>query len=539
MILLSYMKKVIVIVVIVSIVSIFVYQNYFKKTELDFTLVKVVKGEVVQEISETGQVKKGEEVNLGFKLAGVLENIYVEVAEEVKEGEILAKLENSQLRIKLEEAEANLDLAQAQFNKLLAGATQEEIQITQTAVDNARISFESAKQNLQDIKVQGEENLKAAYDDALNALDDSHLKITNALNKTDLIQTTYFTSNDQEKIIVRENKDKIENALNKVKSYLDTAKNTQGYEDIDLAISEMKEALDSVFNALKIIRDTCEETGYKNLVSSTDKTSLDNHQGYINTALTNITNFQQTISLTKLTNSSNINTYQASIDSAQGELTAAENELAKITADPRKEDVDLYQAQVRQARAQVQLLGKQIEDTILKSPVEGQVVKINKRVGELVQTAIQDAVINLLPASPFKIEVDIYEEDIVDVKVDNPVEITLVAFSDDILKGRVISIDPAEKLIGGIVYYEVTIDFEETRDGIKPGMTADIIIESDKKENVLVIPKRAVKKMDGKKIVQVFKDGEVKEREIEIGLEGNEYIEVISGLQEGEEVVID
>ncbi|GAI56771.1 unnamed protein product, partial [marine sediment metagenome] len=131
------------------------------------------------------------------------------------------------------------------------------------------------------------------------------------------------------------------------------------------------------------------------------------------------------------------------------------------------------------------------------------------------------------------------EEDIVDVKVGNPVEITLAAFSDEILKGRVISIDPAEKLIDGVVYYGVTIDLEETKEGIKPGMTADIIIESDKKENVLVIPKGTVKKMDGKKIVQVFKDGEVKEREIEIGLEGNEYIEVISGLQEGEEVVID
>ncbi|XOB40511.1 MAG: efflux RND transporter periplasmic adaptor subunit [Candidatus Nealsonbacteria bacterium] len=533
------MKKVIVIVVIVSIVSIFVYQNYFKKTELDFTLVKVVKGEVVQEISETGQVKKGEEVNLGFKLAGVLENIYVEVAEEVKEGEILAKLENSQLRIKLEEAEANLDLAQAQFNKLLAGATQEEIQITQTAVDNARISFESAKQNLQDIKVQGEENLKAAYDDALNALDDSHLKITNALNNVDLIQTTYFTSNDQEKIIVRENKDKIENALNKVKSYLDTAKNTQGYEDIDLAISEMKEALDSVFNALKIIRDTCEETGYKNLVSSTDKTSLDNHQGYINTALTNITNSQQTISSTKLTNSSNINTYQASIDSAQGKLTAAENELTKITADPRKEDVDLYQAQVRQARAQFQLLGKQIEDTILKSPVEGQVVKINKRVGELVQAAIQDPVIILLPASPFKIEVDIYEEDVARMDIGNPVDITLVAFPDETLTGKVISIDPVEKMIEGVVYYEVSISFDNVPKDVKPGMTADLVITTEKKENVLTVAKKAIKTKNGKTIVQVLENNIITEREIKIGLKGtNDLIEVISGLKEGEQVIL-
>ncbi|XOA42960.1 MAG: efflux RND transporter periplasmic adaptor subunit [Candidatus Nealsonbacteria bacterium] len=532
-------KKIIGALVIISIFSIFVYQTYFKKEKLDFTLAEVIKGDVLQEVLETGQVKKEEKINLSFKSAGIIEETYVEVGEEVKERDILAKLENTQLKIQLQEAEANLELNQAQLNKLLRGASSEEIQITQTSVDNAKISLATAKQKLEDIKEQGEENLEAAYEDALNVLNDSYLKISNIFNTADLIQRTYFINTDQQGFRVRENKDRIENALNRIKPYLDTAKATQKYEDIDITLSKMKGDLEIVSDALKIIRDTCEDQAYKNTVSSTHKSSLDTDRGYINTALTNVVNSQQTISSTKTTNVININTYQGKIDLDEGELKAAEDNLAKIIAPPRQEDIDLYQAQTKQAAAKIQLLEKQIEDTILRTPVDGQVVKVNKSIGEIVQSTLQDAVIILLPSSPFKIEVDIYEEDIVDIKVDNPVEITLVAFSDDILKGRVISIDPAEKLIGGIVYYEVTIDFEETKEGIKPGMTADIIIESDKKENVLVIPKRAVKKMDGKKIVQVFKDGEIKEREIEIGLKGNEYIEVISGLQEGEKVVID
>ena len=116
------MKKIIVILIIISVVSIFVYQNYFRKEEVDFTLVAVKKGNVVREVSEIGQVKREEEINLGFNLSGIIEEIYVEVGEEVKEEDVLAKLDGIQLRIQLEESRANLQLYQAQLNKLLKGS---------------------------------------------------------------------------------------------------------------------------------------------------------------------------------------------------------------------------------------------------------------------------------------------------------------------------------------------------------------------------------------------------------------------------------
>ena len=113
------MKKVIIFSVIIIIIAVVVYQNYFKNEETDFTLAVVEKGNVVREVSETGQVKREEEVNLGFNLSGIIRQIYVEVGEEVKEQDVLAKLDDVQLRIQLEESKANLDLNQAQLNKLL------------------------------------------------------------------------------------------------------------------------------------------------------------------------------------------------------------------------------------------------------------------------------------------------------------------------------------------------------------------------------------------------------------------------------------
>jgi len=533
------MKKIIIFSIIIIIIAVVVYQNYFKNEETDFTLATVEKGNVIQEVSETGQVKREEEVNLGFNLSGIIRQIYVEVGEEIKEQDVLAKLDDVQLRIQLEESKANLQLYQAQLNKLLTGSSKEEIQIAQTSVDNAKISLATARQTLEDVKKGGEEDLKAAYEDALNDLDDAYLKISNTFNTVDLIQTTYFALNNQEGVRVQENEDKIGNARDRVKPYLDTAKDTKDYGDIDIALSKTKTNLEIVADSLKIIRDTCEVGIYKSTVSSTHKSSLDTQRRYINTALTNIVDCQQTISSTKITNEVNINIYQGKVNIAEGELQAAGDSLAKITAPPRQEDVDLYQAQVNQAQAKVRLLERQIGDTVLKSPLDGQVIKINKKVGEVTQSALQNSVITLLPDSPFKIEVDIYEEDIAQMKVGNPVDISLVAFPDEDVEGKVTFIDPAEKIIDGVVYYEASISLPFYPDGVKPGMTVDLIIRVDLRENVLFLPEEAITKKNGKYLVEMVEGRAFKEKEIEIGLEGSDnLVEVISGLREGEEVVV-
>ena len=101
-----------------------------------------------------------------------------------------------------------------------------------------------------------------------------------------------------------------------------------------------------------------------------------------------------------------------------------------------------------------------------------------------------------------------------------------------------ISIDPAEKLVEGVVYYKVTIDFEKENEAIKPGMTADVVIETAKKEDVLVVPRGALEDKNEKKIVKVLENGQVKEREVETGLEGDQLVEILSGLSEGDQVVV-
>lgn len=533
-------KKTILIIIIIFLLSVGIYQGFFKKEEPTFNSAEVIQGNIVQEISETGQVKKGEEVGLSFKNAGRIEKIYVEVGDIIKFQQPLIKIETTQSFIQLKEAQAALELAQAKFNQLLAGASQEEIKLAETKVANAQTSLENARQNLENIEASAEEDLNNAYEDALNTLEASYLKIYNAFNVTDLVQRSYFTGSDQEGLKVRENKTKIDNALNWVRPYLDTAKAEANNENIDSALSEMKESLNKTYNALELIREACETAVYRGLVSSTDKTSLDNQRTYINTALTNTANSRQNISSVKVTNQYDINTAESTVSEAEGALKSAQDELTLIKAPSRQEDIDLYQAQVDQAQAQVQLLENQIQEAILKSPTSGQVTKITKRIGEMVQPAPKDPVLSLLPASQFEIEVDIYEEDVVKMNIGNTVEISLIAFPEQSFQGKVLFIDPAEKLIEGVVYYETTVVFEEMPEGIKPGMTADLIIKTASRENVLIIPEEAIQEKEDKTIVEVLKNGLTEEREIKIGLQGsNDMVEVISGLEQGEKVIFE
>jgi len=532
------MIKKIIFAIVILIIALGIYQGFIRKEKPSFTLAEVIRGNISQEVSEVGTVKKGEEINLSFKNAGRIEKIYVGVGDPVKRGDILARQETSQLKIQLEDAKAGLSLVQAQLNKLLAGASPEEIQIQKTAVDNAGISLEQAERNLKDVETLAAENLKAAYEDALNILDDAYLKADNAFMTADLIQRNYFTKNDQEGIRVRENRDEIEKSLSKIKSPLDVAKADPKQKNIDLALSETKTALDKILSSLRFIREICESWAYRNIVSSADKTSLDNQKNYISTALTSVTNSEQTISLTKLTNESNINTAKASLLTAEGSLKAAQDQLTLLVAPPRQEDIELYQAQVKQGQAQVQLLENQIEEAILRSPISGQITKVIKRRGETVQPMMKDVVISLIPEEPFQIEVDIPEVEIGKIDLGDPGKITLDAFPEEEFSGQVIEIEPAETIISGVVYYKIKISLDTKNTKIKPGMTANVTIITDFKENVLILPQRAVIEKNGKKFVRVPEDSTFKEIEVQTGLSGSGgEIEIISGLKEGDKVI--
>jgi multidrug efflux pump subunit AcrA (membrane-fusion protein) len=149
----------------------------------------------------------------------------------------------------------------------------------------------------------------------------------------------------------------------------------------------------------------------------------------------------------------------------------------------------------------------------------------------------------LLGDNQLEIEVDISETDITKISKNDEVEITLDALDENIkLYGKVYSIEPAETVIQDVIYYRVKIYFDiedYLRNQIKPGMTANTTITTEHKEDVLIIPSRAIIEKNGDgNFTRIISAGGLQEVKIITGLYGDDgLVEVVSGLTEGQEVV--
>ena len=518
-----------------------------------FTLAEVERKDISQEVLETGTVVPAEKIELQFKSTGKIKSILIKEGDKVVVGQNLIKLENNELYIKKQQAQATFDLAEAKLDQLMAGESQEQIRIYETAIENvektlsdAEIALANAIQNLENVKNTAETNLSQAYESSLNALDDAYLKSYNALNTVDLIQRTYFDSNDQASIRTKESEQKIKDACARVEACIAAARQSAANQDIDFCSNEANKSMNEINSNLISVRNIMEEPIYRNIVSSADKTLIDNHRGYINIEITENISAQQNIASVKLLNQTNTDTAQTSLDTAQaslntyqGQLKTAQDNLALAKAEPRQTDIALHQAQIREARASLSLIQKQIEDTVLRAPVNGTITNVYGEIGETAK--IGSSVVVMISDNEYQIEIDIPEADIGLIDLGQVSKITLDAFPEQEFSGKVIEVEPAETIIQGVVYYKTKIGFSDKISEIswvKTGMTANIIIITGSKENVLVVPIRAIKEKDNVKFVRVPFEDNFKEIEVETGLRSNKgTVEIISGLNEGDKVI--
>ena len=151
------------------------------------------------------------------------------------------------------------------------------------------------------------------------------------------------------------------------------------------------------------------------------------------------------------------------------------------------------------------------------------------------------------------VESSISEVDVGRLEVGQEVKIVADSFPEDVYSGKVKYIAPAGQILQGsnIVTFEVKIEIEDHDAKLKPGMSCDIDIIFDTRENVLVIPVEAVyevmkKDVEGEETTQVdyrvvyrWEGEDFKEVRIETGLESSTRIEIISGLSEEDEVSLE
>ena len=531
-------KKIIIItsIIVIIIGGYLIYQGIFKDKESPYSIVPVSKGEVIDNVSVTGTVFSAEEIDLEFESSGKIKDIEVLVGDNVSFGQVLVRLDTAELNAQLLANQAALEIAQAKLAQILAGTRSEDIQVYQSAVDKAEVSVANEKQALIDAQADAENDLDEAYEDALDTAKSTYTVADQALVITfTQIRQEYFTGYSQLSSSVKEKEDGAKNDLVLAKSYLDTAESNSLHSNIDLALDEMKTAVLSIRDALAYLRLALDDPSVKDLVSTVDKTSVNTERTNIDDELVNLSTAEQKISSTKITNQTNINTAQADLETAEAALKKAQDELTLKEAGPRQVDIDLAEAEVRQAQANLLQTQAKLSKAILVAPANGVITAIEKEEGEI--ASAKQTIISIIGSSYFQIEANVSETEIAKVSLNDGVEMTLDALGpDEKFSGQVIKIDPAETVVSGVIYYKVTSVFDVNDERIKSGMTVNLDIQTDKKENVLYLPYYVIKERNGYKYVQVLEDGQIKEREIKTGLEGETRVEIIEGLTEGEQV---
>jgi HlyD family secretion protein len=506
------------------------------KTSYDFAIVK--RGNVVEEVSATGTVKSAEDINLRFEIGGTVEKIYVSEGSQVKQGAQLVKLDTGKLYSQFLQAQAGYNEAKAKLDKLLAGATTEEIQVAERVVENARVVLE-------DVKAKAENDLNEDYDNAVDIFDNAYFDADKAMKKlktlfsVDSLYKEYRSDlsfrSIQVKVETKNKKEEADSAFENLKALVTAIRNNSSHDNVD-------NSFDAFLSYLRTIRDALDSAGnlidlvilhseYSQTQWDADKDNIESGRTTINSAVSDVLSAQQALATQKVANQTNIN-------SAENTLKKAEDDLAKIKAVPREVDIAVYKSDVDKTKASMVELQQKLNDAALKAPIDAVITKVNVKIGETV-TAGGDTVVSLIGLSRFEIKVDVPESDIGKIGAGNDSTIILDAFPGEIYLGNVAEIEPAETLIEGVVYYRVTVVFDKVDERIKSGMSADLTIETNKKENVLFIPYRAIVFKDGKKIVRVSEGKDVREVEVEIGLRGSEgEVEIVSGLNEGDKVVV-
>ena len=124
------------------------------------------------------------------------------------------------------------------------------------------------------------------------------------------------------------------------------------------------------------------------------------------------------------------------------------------------------------------------------------------------------------------------------VKVGNKVTVAFDAFPGKTFTGKVISIDTIGNVASGVTSYPAYIKLDSEIPEIFSNMTASANIISQIKDNVLLVPTNAVQSQNGTSIVRVMKSGQIQEVEVETGLSSGTQYEIVSGLKEGDTILI-
>ncbi len=244
--------------------------------------------------------------------------------------------------------------------------------------------------------------------------------------------------------------------------------------------------------------------------------------------------------LGKLLASGKVSQAQECLELAQEKLTSAQYKLkGKWFTYPLS--LKLAELQVDKAMLALEKAKIELQKAFIVAPFDGIVANVGAKEGDKLSPFNYATIIVVHLVDPKVVEMKAFvdEIDIPKIKLGQEAIISLDALPEVELRGKVKFISPIALIQAGVVSYEVILNLEHsTNIDLKDGMTATAKFIVTRKENVLLVPKGAIKGTHGNYWVEVVKNGVIEPRQVVIGDSDLKNTEILSGLVEGERVVV-
>ncbi|MBT4585555.1 efflux RND transporter periplasmic adaptor subunit [Candidatus Peregrinibacteria bacterium] len=534
------------------------------------------RGTLLQTVEAVGTVISEKDLELKFPITGVVDELLIEEGDDVEAGQILATLRSTKTyRAEVSAAYANVQAFKADLQELVEGTRPEEIAIAEAEVANRRASLDLARTTL----ASAEANLKRSENKLEQLLKEASASLTGditsvdslVLQKLSSIETSLNILDDVFATTIIENSvefhserllESYRNTQREAKQIISSALSSGYSSDYEMALDKLTEAQaaatmgsSAVEIAYQVIVSTPLSNYFTNSIKETYKDKIADERSAVQTSLTSITTELEGLRDATEGYRTGIAAEEGLVTSQQGLrdkaltdistyetlLLTQEAQLALKKAGARDTDIQSAQARVNKAYADLQRANARLEDVILKAPIDGRITKANLKTGEFTGDFQDfDRSITMLGDSPYRVELYASEIDIPKVQFTQSGAIELDAYPDRDFWMSVSEIDPAASIIDGVPKYRIKLDFaENVEDILKIGMTGDVDIITDVRINVVHVPGRAIMKdKDGNYTIRLLIDGEVVEKPIVVGMETDTDVEIISGVDEGDTVVV-
>ncbi len=462
--------------------------------------VVVRMGRLQQVVEATGNLAVARQQTLTFGTSGTVKAVHVAEGDRVTAGTLLAELDTTDLELQVRNAEQSLRSQEAALAALKATPTAEDVAA-------ARASLEQARQNLEKVKAGPTEEELAAAEAALTSAQEAYKRLLNRPDPDEVEQARL----------------KLEQAKNSLWSAQVQRDEACGKAQANPAFyAQCKSAEAQVANAEVAVK--LAEIAYK---QAQEPPTADQ----IASALAQVRNAEANLARLKESPTA------AEIAAAEAQVAQAEANLARLLRGPTDEELAQAEARVEQARIALEQAKRNLEKARLVAPFDGVVAEIGFDVGDTVGPNGPGLV--LIDMSQMYVDVQVNEAEIGKVQVGQPAFLTVDAFPDQVINGKVTYISPVGQSVQGVVTYRVRVELEPTDLPILPNMTATAQIGVGRGEASLLVPLLALRSDARGDYVEVLQeDGTTRRVYVQVGNRSNLMVEVQGDLKEGDRVVV-